>query len=160
MMLLTLMKYRRYGVRRGFVFLVAVQELTVSCYDPEHILRYAHVRCNVINRLIKVNHQPARSLSRTFVVMVAGGHVRYYRYTPPCFPENAQMRPDGHWATAYHGTWFYGLRSLSPRVQKTFLFCAYGNRGTPKHYSLIMGPPTRVPLIFGKPHIWSTTKRA
>ncbi|CAE7783871.1 unnamed protein product, partial [Symbiodinium pilosum] len=36
----------------------------------------------------------------------------YYRYTPPCFPENAQMRPDGHWATAYHGTWFYGLRSI------------------------------------------------
>ncbi|CAE7246054.1 CAMK2D [Symbiodinium natans] len=36
----------------------------------------------------------------------------YFRYTAPDRPDTAQISPGSFWVKAYHGTWFYGLRSI------------------------------------------------
>ncbi|CAE7228998.1 unnamed protein product [Symbiodinium sp. CCMP2456] len=36
----------------------------------------------------------------------------YYRYVPPCTEENAHTEPEEGWSRAFHGTWFYALRSI------------------------------------------------
>ncbi|CAE7241289.1 Ckb [Symbiodinium microadriaticum] len=36
----------------------------------------------------------------------------YYRYKLSCSLENAQIQPGEGWKQAYHGTWFYALRSI------------------------------------------------
>ena len=36
----------------------------------------------------------------------------YYKYKAPRIPDTAQIQPGPKWKRAYHGTWFYGLRSI------------------------------------------------
>ena len=75
----------------------------------------------------------------------------YYKYKAPSVPDNAKIQPGPNWKRAYHGTWFYGLRS----ILRHGVLLESNDKGKGHEFSepgLCVAPGLAKGIWFAKPH--------
>ena len=76
----------------------------------------------------------------------------YYKYIAPASSDNAQIQPGANWKRAYHGTWFYGLRSILH--YGVLLESVDEEKGHRFHQpGLYLAPNLNTAIWFARPHV-------